>query len=305
MKCKFTRRWKKPSKVSRGSSRKYHPRSITRADATQGRLLQELVDAKSKEKNRILVDFERHCSLNKVPVREDSVIGCLGSMRAQGLADSTLNTYGVNILEALRRKRDPLRGLRGDVLKVLGERAARKPGKHADDHCFSLLLKSVMYFRPSIKTAAKLFIVAGLRWKDVQSIEWAGCLRNDCGLFVDIVITKQIRTPGERVTLHIPDEWIPKGFLDCIPSQGIVTNKSLSVMRTDMRKAGKQLGVKITSYSYRRNFMHRAIHRFTVKGKTDWKAVREKTLHFKEATLKAFYAKHVSDGKSFMSDPWL
>jgi hypothetical protein len=50
-----------------------------------------------------------------------------------------------------------------------------------------------------------------------------------------------------------------------------------------------------TTYSFRRNFMHRILQRCTINGEVDYAQAMRYTIHEQESTLRARYERHVSD----------
>ena len=64
---------------------------------------------------------------------------------------------------------------------------------------------------------------------------------------------------------------------------------------------------KPTTYTCRRNYVHRVVYSCTDEhGATGWGAVKQKTLHFKEQTIKSYYDLSAADQRMVGANynPW-
>jgi len=52
---------------------------------------------------------------------------------------------------------------------------------------------------------------------------------------------------------------------------------------------------KFTTYSFRRNYVHRIIDHFTTDGTVDWDRVTQLTLHFSDKLVRSIYSKMAAE----------
>jgi len=178
-----------------------------------------------------------------------------------------------------------------DILRGLDRHASRQPRDHAID----------------IDEARALHILSTIQAVDVAFVIWLMCV---CGARVaDIrrLAPEQVQLRGSRIVIHFRetktvvrpidqysvdlDLWIPfkeewRPYL-----VGRLSAPNCDRVNYVLHSAG----FEETSYSFRRLFINRVIHRFTEGGITDWLRVIELTGHRKAATAKGLYKQHLLD----------
>ena len=203
--------------------------------------------------------------------------------------------------------------------------ALKQPGGHAPDYPLWYCKKIYEKTEPNMKAAVFLNLSLGMRASDEDenklNLENVHLRFNGAGILTSMVVTvtnaKNIHSRADQRTVIIPAELLPgvEPPADLValagtPGAGLpcdcdTLNRTLEQGRLAAR-LGKTRG-KPTSYTLRRNFVHRVIARCRLpSGEPDWDRVKLYTLHFREQTIRGHYELTAADlnvlGKDY--DPW-
>jgi len=147
-------------------------------------------------------------------------------------------------------------------------------------------------------------LVCGARNADLQGLGDFIINPNSDELVVDVIISKTRKCPDHRYTLVLRGDRNVFQLLPASIQADLLTwcqcgNKvTLTPGGRPYVKTGNLLRwismhcPSITSYTIRRNYIHRIISFFRApdSGVVDWKAVSDMTLHFSEVMVKGVYA---------------
>jgi len=223
-------------------------------------------------------------------------------MMVQGLAISSGRTYARSIIGAEGRAGRQITGpFVDDLFKILELLHASEEVEHAIDITYEKALDLLRQLTGDALFLCWLMVHTGARAKDLQRMlfsQFSFCAINDVAVMkVHFKYTKGRRSETKQYVLPVKltDEvWIP----DEVKTRFRVTYKDAYLIKigaNDLNKAIHHLGPQfegITSYSFRRLFVHRVIEMFKDdEGHIAWAEAVKLTGHVHVETLRTSYAK--------------
>lgn len=263
----------------------------------ESKKMEERIRVRKRDVIRDVADYRSFAqNSNLDPLSGRTLIRFLAGLSKA--APGTRHTKAKNIVANIHR--DPSEPTFADVLLDASIAAAKAPGKHAQDATLDDIV-SALDKTPAgqARTHAVLMTLVGIRNVDINYItDVDQVFRVEDALLVEVRIAKNRTDAGERVTLTVHDSWSAWNQLPRKLQEDVLNFEPFVVDVGKVIRLMKRAIAGCTSYTLRRNYIHRVIAFHTdAKGHTDWKAVTAKTLHFEEKHVKAYYAKHASDLK--------
>jgi integrase len=217
------------------------------------------------------------------------------------------------------------------ILSYVDRMHAASDTNHATDMTYEELLRLCIAMEDGVvRVGALMMLFTGLRAQDLSQLTRRQVLITDKSFRVEIRLAKKRGIRLHRTELTVPIAWLRS---DCdkeafktgmraieetlaatsptaliFPQEGSTSlasaiNEAFKVVQKQKKKGKISAAGSVTSYSLRRNFVHRTIERFTDEsGVIDWDKVTAMTLHFDEATVKAYYQRHASDDTQNMEE---
>ena len=218
-------------------------------------------------------------------------------IQLQGIAATTTKTYVKGIMWALERAGKPIKGPSvTDMFKILAYLTAHEDADHALDISEETGMRVVAALSGDAQVTAWAMKLCGARIADLERMERHQFLfAADGSVRISFQFTKNRRSKAAAYSLllQLPmDEPIPASVVAAMKAAPQTRIFPLDV--DGFNKAIRQLGSEfegITSYSFRRLFVHRVIDRFTEDGMTAWEECVKLTAHKKIETLRNSYAK--------------
>lgn len=242
--------------------------------------------------------FERWRSVNPLlPTAYGEVLAIFGGyLYEHDLKCSTCVTYVRTALFFLRRSppnaEDPKWYLASDVIRGLDRLASRETRDHAididEDRALHILRSMV---QPDLAFTIWLMLVCGARCSDLARLAPSQIVLTANKIFIHFRETKTVARPINQYSVELP-LWIP------FKEEWRIFLTSRETLPADCDRLNKSLhaaGFPETTYSFRRLFINRVIHKFTEDGVTDWLRVIELTGHRKSNTVKGLYKQHLLD----------
>jgi len=313
---------------------RYEPHRLTVRERRRAREYEQELEERLHELHTAQKHFQTHCELNRLePTTIHAFVTFAVSLEAEvdpevgPIKQGTRYSYLKKVMHALQSTTDPLVAKRRFVVDDAKELAAQSGRGHAPDYSLSVL-HTLYHVAPSrARGTLWLAIALGLRnvdlqWLHPRALTFGRVVNGELqDLWVDVTFGKVIHSTGDRRTLHLRRSMLPG-----IPPppellQMIADGKddfteweiaSVDQMNRYLARMAPRTGLLFnrgnpTTYTLRRNFVHRVIESCRGQnGVVRWKDVTEYTLHFKEENVKAHYALTAEDrgllGSSY--DPW-
>jgi hypothetical protein len=203
-----------------------------------------------------------------------------------------------------------------ELYKIQSFDAAREKRSHAVDVSIDELEDALTSAPSSRLRAVFAFLTfTGLRGVDFnylcqQGTESVSICRQH--IKVDVAVGKNRRDPESRVTLHLSPAmqclWRPRLLKILMLDKGLLAFHAADLhgLATFFEMHGlssRVQGKKLTTYSLRRCFCHRAIEQCKREdGSTDWERAIGFTLHKSASSLRSAYAMKASDEVVISSD---
>jgi len=178
-----------------------------------------------------------------------------------------------------------------DILRGLDRHASRQSRDHAidiDETRALVILSSIQ--APDVAFVIWLMCVCGARVADIARLTPEQIQLRGPRLFIHFRETKTVMRPIDQYSVEL-DVWIP--FKE--EWRPYLERRIVGPNCDRVNKVLHGAGYEETTYSFRRLFVNRVIHRFTEGGVTDWLRVIELTGHRKPATAKGLYKQHLLD----------
>lgn len=223
-------------------------------------------------------------------------------MTLQGLALSSARTYARSIIGIEGRAGRPIGGpFVDDLFKIIELLHASEEVEHALDITYEKALEVLRLLNGDALFLCWLMVHTGARAKDLQRMRFAQftfhVINAVAVMKVHFKYTKGRRSETKQYVLPVKlgeDVWIPEE----VKSRFQVTYKDAFLIKIgadELNKAIDRLGPQyssITSYSFRRLFVHRVIDMFKDdEGHIAWAEVVKLTGHIHVETLRTSYAR--------------
>lgn len=262
-----------------------------------------------------LAEYNKFCQLNNFPNLSQgslywpSVLRYCSALRASGMDPGSISTV-IRLLEGeVKRLRAP-EGISGTMVKSIFEKEkAIKGTRRAPDANLDTLINALAQAAPhACRTQLAHMLLFGVRNADLAG---SGAMRyGPAESRCDILISKQRASAEERATLtlcgklniftSLPNDiqlsmrqWQRTGTR---PSLRGLPSRSHKKVGTVLRWMKDQPSLrKFTTYSFRRNYVHRIIDQHTTDGTVDWDRVTQLTLHFSDRLVRSIYSKMAVD----------
>lgn len=290
----------------RGRKPMFVPRRLTNADAVSVSAIRELAKKKSETHLTVRRQFEEHCSLNnELQTEEDKLLTFIGSMRNQGLLWSTITTRVGLLNDSLRRGTDVMI-CRKDILAICSAEAAKISSRHAEDYALDDLVHICNHIECDFyRDVAFCVLWLGVRVSDLNHQRVENFNIDEDNIRFDVLFSKNRRQQKHAVTILIPRADLPPLPSSLLERLGKtsgpvfempVTATGLNSFLLKVVQQTKCSGTPPTSYSLRRNFIHRVIAEMTDEvGEVAWNRVMLRTGHMSANVLKSAYAKKAKD----------
>lgn len=254
----------------------------------------------NKDAKRDLDDFKSFCQINTMPTDASSFAAYAALLLEHKMDPGSILSKQKNIQSELRNDG---KITWYQVKKELSLRKARLGRKHAVD-ATTPDLAQILNNCPSCIPRTRLIIMylTGARNADLEEQRdgtwYIAPLDDSVQIKMEVLVAKARRLPEDHTTLTLSGRAVPWNLLSPSAKNDALHWKPSAQKCTtaDLLIWMKRNVQGLTSYSFRRNYVHRMVEMFT--GADDivcWKNVMEKTLHFSERTIKASYMKHTSD----------
>jgi len=318
-KFKFASRAPTKDPRLRGRPRKYIPHRETVAEEKSRRETNGRIAQRHKAKMAALATYEEHCRLNNLQLNEGWV-HWFNALKSSLLEPGTVRTMMKNAQDMHKRSQSD----EADAMWLCNDNCATKPGRHAQDVTLSDLMRILAKVPMHHRASVLYHIATGSRISDqTRTMRCLVSMKEDGKFVVERRREKTMTKSGDRCTVVLPKRMLPPGmdelwrthFAQMKKGRYMWSSKSqlevdvyaaTATYNTMIQLAAAVAGVaRPTSYTFRRNFMHRMIWNCTDKdGQVDWAQVRKYSKHHLDSTVEAYYRKHVSD-ESFDENPWL
>ena len=307
---------------------RYEPHVLTVGERQETeRYLSELRDRQDVVKTGA-AHFRKHCELNALD--PDSAVAFASftiSLRAGAdpVQRRTLHGYLKESQTSLREDdRSEAEVLRGFMIDDASEAAAKAPRGHAPDYCLSMLTVLYKHLAPGHQVLGWLGLAAGLRNVDFQSLQLHNLALRYAkdGTLDELIITvefgKTIRKTTERRTVCLPRVLLPKQqppeTLKRLSSKEGSSGWRMATVdefNQEARLAARRADTIYrrgapTTYSFRRNFVHRVISHCKGPIGVNWEQVTKYTLHFSDENVRANYELTAADYNDLGTNynPW-
>lgn len=233
-------------------------------------------------------------------VNEHLITGGMGSAVAFWCASiedfyaaTTMVTYVQLLMKVFSRMRLAIEDtcLITDCLKCYNHRAANSVIRHAMD--IDLQDAFLMYHHiqeVDVRASILLTTCTGARAEDATKLDHISITLDlqNCKLGVDFKSTKNRRAANQRYSIKVPLIIFPDAEVVAFLSSPHLIFPNADRINRVMAAAGLK---GITTYSFRRLFIHTRIEAHTHDARTDWLAVIEDTGHKIPDNVKSHYAK--------------
>lgn len=302
------------SKPLCGSRKKatFRPKESTAATLHLAQLIILRGDPNYLWRKRRWAAFVEFCGLNNFdPIGEFflAIPTYAAQHEEHGTAPTSLLTY----LRAIRRAYDEL--TRPEiayeaVVRGMARAAALYVPRHARDFDVAVLTRIVtdMYEAGYQHHSFIAFTILsfGLRFSDLKEVQhqWVSWGMHDERLaIVEVHLAKNIKSTQGFTQLRVPLEWMPQAPSDFLSAFARWLRAGVGSLAQEITLHDFNAWIKVhsptgggTSYSFRRNFMHRLLARLTNKnGIPNYKECAKYSLHHDEKMLKSAYEKRISE----------
>lgn len=270
------------------------PHLLTRGELAESQLILEKIQKKNSRRIDDGMEYIEHMKLNGItdeaewalPESIAKYVACLKRYK-----HSTRATKVRNVLWFLRRKQKTV--TIGDIVRAIDLAAARETIRKAPrvplPDIVAFLTKGDM--SPSIRQRLCFMLLTGLRNVDVNYLQPDHVRWQSKMLQVEVRVAKNRRSPRDRAILTLPfHSSLWPTFSEVVRSQaklcrfGETAELSIGAVDRTLRKVGA------TTYSLRRLYVRDVIEKNRrFDGSIDYGAVMQKTMHFAEDTLRAYY----------------
>jgi len=263
-------------------------------------------------------EYLEYCRLNHLDVWSvDSEVSFVAVMELSPLTRTSVKSYS-EVIENYKHIFSDLDGYKRSRLRAHVAREVKlNPGGHAPDATLSALEGLFVFVLPVWQPIFWLSLACGLRHCGLREL-WYQNLHYDSavGLKITVLWDKNIRSVSDSGNVRLPTAWLPRllpppSLLQLIAIGGPVPVSRFTTadFLRELKRAASQAGwlKKPTTYTCRRNYVHRIVYSCTDEnGVTDWEAVKQKTLHFKEQTIKSYYDLSAADQRMVGANynPW-
>jgi hypothetical protein len=258
-------------------------------------------------------NFKLFCVLNRFHPLADffrAIPTYTAQHRSHGTSPTSIKTY----LKVIRRVFDECTRpshIFDNLMRSLNRQAAALAPRHAkdfDEKTLMAIVKSMHANGDLVASYVAFFcMTTGFRFADMSHMRFSWIcwqtVQPDM-VVLEVHITKTIKNPANFTHLRIPAAWIPeigaaflsnfRTWLRTSDPQETITGELDLVEYNATIKFHSPTGGG-TSYSFRRNFMHRLLSRFTKNGKPEYKKCLEFSLHADEKMLKSAYERRASE----------
>lgn len=308
----------------------YRPHRLTTAQRRRAEERHRRIVGQMGELKQAVLHYLRFCIVNQLHPHDlgayDGFIVQFQSRRSYNRR--TLAEYEQDIAEYLTEpRRSQEERYRRASLEDTRSAAAREPRGHAPDYnlSFNRLLYENM-LSPADRIMTWMGLALGLRPFDIDELGLRNIvLKRRQGILssitVTVEVTKVISKAADRRNVTLEGNLLPgvepPPELYAITGPG--STHSLATIEASAEQFNRALdrargrsGLfarlgKPTSYTLRRNFVHRVIARCRLpSGEPDWSRIALYTLHFKEGTIRGHYELTANDLKLLGEDydPW-
>jgi hypothetical protein len=265
---------------------KWIPHRTTVALLHRARRMIEEVDPENKTADRVVDFIETFLVINHYESLEDGSEALFKQMTEDGLCAKTTADYLKMGEKAFGGVGPRFRR----VIKVLGLLGSDDDPKHAVDRSSAECLELIKRMKKKSPRAAimcELIMKTPLRCKDATRMRPKGRLiLTKKEVKMRVRLTKNIRNQSESVVVRIP-YWFGKFSPEL--ETALKEEKARPFQYDDVReviRGIRQVDETVTTYTFRRCFMHRALS----ECKFDFKKCIEKfSLHKQVKTLRAYY----------------
>jgi len=270
---------------------------------------------KRKSAINAMSEYNRFCQLNNLPnlhqgsLYWSSVLKYASALRICGMDPGSIST-AIRMLEGENRRLRMPEGISGTMVKAIFEKEkAVKGTRRAPDATLNVLLNALSQAEPhECRTQLAHMLLFGVRNADLAG---TGAMRyTPTAARCDVLISKQRASVEERGTLNLCGplnifgtfpadlqlsmrQWQRSGARQSLRG---LPNRSHKKVGTVLRWMRSQSSLKkFTTYSFRRNYVHRIIDHFTTDGTVDWDRVTQLTLHFSDKLVRSIYSKMAAE----------
>ena len=271
---------------------------------------------KNAARLKVWSNYQEFCQLNDFALNDKAaVLAILASWRVSPLARTSIRTsfrHLKSMFFAHARGENVATPSISDLYKISGVDAARQIRRHAIDVSIDVLEDFICNApRGRLRTVCAFLTLSGLRTCDFEALRLQAHPQVHVAsskFSVDVDVAKNRQDPESRTQLRITSKMAPDLWRDRLVDILLRDRDLLEFRKEDTRDLGAFFAAcgmpdsgdrQVTSYTLRRNFCHRAIRYCTNEdGSVDWEKAISFTLHKSVASLKASYAKRITDEPS-------
>lgn len=274
---------------------KWFPRLVSRAvTAKATQLLQEYGgNAEERTATRINDFVATYMVINHFRTLEEACETLFSQMLADGLCSRTASQYLKTAAEEFGGVGKRYRR----VLKVLELLSCDDDPNHAPDRTADQCQRALVKLRkvcPCAAAMCELMMICGLRCRDIQRLRRHRIVWGTKMLRLRVRVAKNIRHSSESVVTRIP-YWFGEPTSNLKELLGSKERAFENESTAKVLRALRRVDHSITTYTFRRCFMHRAL----IECNFDFDlCIRKYSLHKQVKTLRSYYDSLHLEGES-------
>lgn len=286
-----------------GRPKKWNPHTLSTLDKEATRLFSQAW-LSSSSANRVRADYRTFLHLNQLEDNEESKLYAIGQMIMAGLKMSSISTY----LGYLVNNR------KNAVWRATQLAHADEDSQHATDAPAIGLIRIIRAIsNVPVECVVWLMFNTGARDMDLRRLrrkQITLCLAKRT-VTIQFRITKGIRSRGKRRTVTFnwrttPTPGVCEMLIDGPDDARPMLKVSVNVANSALKKADSSIARKVTTYSFRRNFINHLIDMHyddVFSHKENLEYIAGFTMHNDPQVIEAFYKKFNKNTKKERSPP--